>query len=183
MFHKKHYVLILTFFLLLSFKAYADNNFLGKLSDKPMEITSNRMEIMKDQKVVVFSGNAKVTQGNSVLKSDKIFLHYQTQPGKKQKIGTLENQKSGDLERIEAKGNVYLYHETRIATGDEATYYRDNNKVIMIGNATLRDGKNYIKGERVIFFLDENKGLVEGTPQKPVKALIYPKDIKKTETK
>lgn len=183
MVHKKHYVLILTFFLLMSFKVHADNNFLGKLSDKPMEITSNRMEVIKDKNLVVFSGNAKVTQGSSVLKSDKLFLYYKTESDNKHKIGKMAIQKSGALERIEAKGNVYLNHEARKATGNEAIYYRDSNKVIIIGNATLQDGQNSIKGDRVIVFLDENRGMVEGSIQKPVKAIIYPKDIKKTETK
>lgn len=183
MFHKKHYVLILTFLLILSFKVYADNNFLGKLSDKPMEITSNRMEVIKDKQLVVFSGNAKIKQGKSLLKSDKLFLYFTTESDKKNKIGKIEIQNSGDLERIEAKGNVYLYHETRIATGNEAIYYRDSNKVVMTGNATLKDGQNYIKGDSVIVFLDENRGTVEGSPLKPVKAIIYPNDIKKMGTK
>ena len=178
-----HYVLVVTIFLLSSFQVYADNNFPGRQSDKPMEITSDSMEVFKDKKLVVFSGKAKVMQGNSVLKSDKLFLYYKTESDNKSKIGIIKTDKIGELERIEAKGNVYLNNEERIATGDEAIYFRDSNKVIMIGNATLKDGKNSIKGDRVIVFLNENRGIVEGNTQKQVKAIIYPKDMKKTGTK
>lgn len=182
MIHKIYYVLILTLFLFLNFNVHATNTILGKLSDKPMEITSDCMEISKDKKLVIFSGNAKVTKGNSLLKSDKIFLYFNTESHKKDKIGKMETQKSGELERIEAKGNVYLYNEKRIATGNEAIYYRDSNKVVMMGNAVLKDGQNYIKGDRVIVFLDENRGMVEGSTQKPVKAIIYPENMKKAGT-
>jgi lipopolysaccharide export system protein LptA len=53
----------------------------------------------------------------------------------------------------------------------------------MIGNATLKDGKNFIKGDRVIVFLNENRGIVEGNTQKQAKAIIYPNDVKKIGTK
>jgi lipopolysaccharide export system protein LptA len=181
--NKIYYILIPMLFLLSIIRVSAENNFPNKQSDKPMEITSNSMDVLKDKKLVVFSGNTKVMQGNSVLKSDKLFFYYKYGPDKKQKNGILETNKTGKIERIEAKGNVYLNHEEKIATGDEAIYLRDSNKVIMTGNATLNDGKSSIKGDRVIVFLDENRGIVEGTTQKRVKASVYPKDVKKTEIK
>ena len=95
-----------------------------------MEITSNRMEAFNEKKLVVFSGNAKVTQGNNVLKSDKLLLYYKKEPDKKDKIGTMETEKTGDLEKIEAKGNVSLTQGEKVATGDEAVYFHDSNKII-----------------------------------------------------
>ena len=68
----------------------------------------------------------------------------------------------------------------RVATGDEAIYYRDSNKVILTGNAVLSEGKNSVKGDRVIVFLNENRGIVESDTQKQVKAIIYPQNKKKT---
>ena len=66
----------------------------------------------------------------------------------------------------------------RIATGDEAVYLRDSGKVIMTGNAVLSEGKNSIKGDRVIVFLNENRGLVESDTKKQVKAIIFPQEKK-----
>jgi lipopolysaccharide export system protein LptA len=183
MIKKIYYVLVLTVFLLSSFRVYAENIFSDKQLNGSMDITSNSMEVFKDKKLVVFSGNAKVIQGNRVLKSDKLLLYFKSEPDKKNKIGTIETDTAGDLERIEAKGNVYLNNEEKIATGDEAIYFRDSNKVIMIGNASLKEGKTSIKGDRVTVFLNENRGIVEGNTQTQVKAIIYPKDMKKTGTK
>jgi len=70
-----------------------------------------------------------------------------------------------------------------VATGEEAVYFRETNKVILTGNAVLNEGKNLIKGDRVIVYLNENRGIVESSSQKQVKAIIYPQDRKKTGTK
>ena len=184
MIKKKYFALIWLVFLLSPFRAYAENNFSGReSSDEPIEITSDRMEAFNDRKLVVFSGHATVVQGKSLLKANKLFLYYKNEPDKKDKIGTIETDKTGELERIEAKGNVSLTQGERMATGEEAVYFRDANKVIMTGNAVLNEGKNTVKGDRVIVFLNENRGIVESSTQKQVKAIIYPQSRNKTGTK
>ena len=182
MIHKKICIFFALVLLFSTLQAYADNLSLTQ-SDDPMEITSDRMEAFNEKKMVVFSGNAKAVQGKNILKSEKLFLYYKNEPDKKEKIGTVQTDKAGELEKIEAKGNVSLTQGDRVATGDEAVYYRDTNKVIMTGNATLREGKNTIKGDRVIVYLNENRGVVESNAQNQVKAVIFPKDTKKTQTK
>jgi len=166
--------------LLSAFCAYAESNLPVK-SDEPMEITSDRMEAFNEKKVVVFSGNAMAKQGSNVLRADKLFLYYKNDTGRKEKVvGGIETEKTGDLEKIEAKGNVSLTQGQRVATGDDAVYFRDGNKVVMTGNAVLKEGKNSIRGDRVIVFLNENKGIVEGNTKTQVKAVIYPQDKKKS---
>jgi lipopolysaccharide export system protein LptA len=179
MIDKKVYIFVLFIILISVSRGYAGSNIISRQSDEPMEITSNRMEAFNEKKLVVFSGNAMVKQGNIVLKSDRLLLYYKNEPDKKDKVGTIETDRTGDLEKIEAKGNVFLTQVKRTATGDEATYYRESNKVIMTGNAVLSEGKNSIKGDRVIIFLNENRGIVESDTHRQVKAIIYPQDKKK----
>jgi lipopolysaccharide export system protein LptA len=183
MIDKKVYLFILLVILLSARCIYADNNFLNKQSDEPMEITSSKMEAYNENKLIVFSGNAMVKQGNTVLKSDKLLLYYKKEPDKKEKVRTVETEKSGDLEKVEAKGNVSLTQGQRIATGDEAIYLRDSGKLILTGNAMLREGKNSIKGDRVVVFINENRGVVESNSKKQIKAVIYPQEKKKEEIK
>jgi lipopolysaccharide export system protein LptA len=179
MIDKKVYSFILFIILLTAPCTYADNNFISKQSDEPIEITSNRMEAFNEKKLVVFSGNAIAKQGNKVLKADQLNLYYKKEPDKKVKVGTTETEGTGNLEKIEAKGNVSLTQGERVATGDEAIYLRDSGKVILTGNAVLSEGKNSIKGDRVIVFLNENRGIVESNTKKQVKAIIYPQEKKK----
>ncbi|MCX5849198.1 MAG: lipopolysaccharide transport periplasmic protein LptA [Deltaproteobacteria bacterium] len=176
--NEKKYLFVL-FILLATPLAYAENKLFSKQSDEPMEITSNRMEAFNENKLVVFSGNAMVKQGSNVLKSDKLLLYYKKEPDKKEKVGTIETERTGDLEKVEAKGNVSLTQGKRIATGDEATYFRDSAKIILTGNAVLSEGKNLIKGDKVIVYINEDRGVVESNTKKQVKAIIYPQEKKK----
>jgi lipopolysaccharide export system protein LptA len=179
MIDRKVYSFILFIILLTASCVSAKDNVIGKQSDEPMEITSNRMEAFNENKLVVFSGNAMAKQGNKVLKADQLFLYYKKEPDKKDKTGTIATERTGDLEKVEAKGKVSLIQGERVATGDEAIYYRDSAKIIMTGNAVLSEGKNSIKGDRVIVFLNENRGVVESNTKKQVKAIIYPQEKKK----
>jgi lipopolysaccharide export system protein LptA len=155
---------------------------INKINDKePIEITSEKMDAYNEKKLVVFSGNAVARQGNIVLKSDRLMLYYKKETAKKDKIGTKEIEGVGDLEKIEAKGNISVTQGERMATGYEAIYLQDSGQIIMTGNAVLREGKNIIKGDKVIVFINENRGTVQSDPQKRVKAIIYPQE--KTENK
>ena len=68
MINKKICIFVLFIILLSVLRVYADNNLISK-SDEPMEITSNKMEAFNEKKLVVFSGNAKVTQGQKRTES------------------------------------------------------------------------------------------------------------------
>jgi lipopolysaccharide export system protein LptA len=134
------------------------------------------MDAFNEKKLVVFSGNAVATQGDKEIKSDRLLLYYKKEAGKKDKVGAKEVEGTGDLEKIEAKGNVVVTQKERVATGDEAVYFQDSGQIIMTGNATLRDGKNLIKGDKVTVFVNEDRGVVESDPKKRVKAVIYPQE-------
>jgi lipopolysaccharide export system protein LptA len=155
---------------------------MNKLNSKePIEIVSDRMDAYNEKKLVIFSGNAVATQGDKVMKSESLLLYYKKETGKKDKVGAKEIEGTGDLEKIEAKGHVVMTQKNRIAMGDEAVYLQDSGQIIMTGNASLREGKNLITGDKVIVYVDEDRGVVESDPKKRVKAVIYPQE--KTEKK
>ena len=174
---------IITFYVLLmllivsTLQAKDNPARINKLSSKePIEIVSDRMDAFNEKKLVIFSGNAVATQGDKEIKSDRLLLYYKKETGKKDKVGAKEIEGTGDLEKIEAKGNVIVTQKARVATGDEAVYFQDSGQIIMTGNPTLRDGKNLIKGDKVIVYVNEDRGVVESDLKKRVKAVIYPQE-------
>jgi lipopolysaccharide export system protein LptA len=176
---KKIFILCTLFILLIVSTLQAKENSvkINKLNSKePIEIVSDRMDAFNEKKMVIFSGNVVATQGDKEIKSDRLFLYYKKETGKKDKVGAKEIEGTGDLEKIEAKGNVIVTQKAKIATGDEAVYFQDSGQIIMTGNATLRDGKNLIKGDKVIVFTNEDRGTVESDSKKRVKAVIYPQE-------
>jgi lipopolysaccharide export system protein LptA len=149
----------------------------NKLNSKePIEIVSDRMDAYNEKKMVIFSGNAVATQGDKEIKADKLLIYYKKEAGKKDKTGVKAMEGTGDLEKIEAKGNVIVTQKARVATGEEAVYFQDSGQIIMTGNPILRDGKNTIKGDKVIVFVNEDRGVVESDAKKRVKAIIYPQE-------
>jgi len=147
--------------------------------NQPIQIVSDRLDAYSEKKLVVFSGNAVATQGNRVIKSDNLFLYYRNRPQDKGVAeATARVGKTGDLDRVEAKGHVTITEGNRIVTGSDAVYYQDTQKIVMTGNAAMREGENIIRGDKIVVLLKENRGIVESEENKRVTATIYPKESK-----
>ncbi len=115
----------------------------------------------------------------------------QQSPSGTESAGVPENSKSKDSQkgaetsplgavgiekiiRIEAQGKVRIVQGDRIATGDKAIYYTQDDKIVLMGNPQLWRGENSLKGHEIVFYLKENRAMVEGDPNKRVEAVIYP---------
>lgn len=146
--------------------------------DQPIQIVSDRLDAYNEKKLVVFSGNAVATQGDKIIKADRIFLYYKKDPQVPEKAGAQDIGSAGDLEKIEAKGHVTITQGARVVTGDDAIFYQDTQQIVMLGNAVMREGRNVINGDRIVVFLDEDRGVVESVEKGRVKATIYPEDNK-----
>ncbi len=139
----------------------------------PIEIQADRLEAYNDQKLVVFSGNVVATETDRVMKSDVMHLYYKKDADKTGKSPKGQRQ-TGDIDRIEVKGNVRITQGTKLVTGEKAVYLNDDQKIIVTGNAVMKDGDNVIKGDRVIVDLEKDRGTVESKPGGRVSAKIYP---------
>src|SRR5512136_384018 len=106
--------------------------------DQPIQIVSDRLDAYNEKKLVIFSGNAVATQGDKVIKADRLFLYYKKDSQATGKTGAQDIGSSGDLEKIEAKGHVMITQGERVVTGDDAIFYQDAQKIIMVGNAVMR---------------------------------------------
>ncbi len=67
------------------------------------------------------------------------------------------------MERVEATGHVTITEGERIVTGEAAVFDQDAQKITMTGDAVMREGANVIRGDRIVVFLNENRGVVEST--------------------
>ena len=150
--------------------------------NEPIEIVSDRMDAYHEKRMVIFSGNAVATQGARTVRSDRLIIYYkgdEEQPaGKSASKSTSPGEGTGAVERVEAKGHVRVTEGDRIVTGDEALFEEEDGKMTMMGNAVMREGPNVIKGDRIVVFLNENRGMVESSENKRVTATIYPNESK-----
>jgi len=149
---------------------------------EPIEIVSDRLDAYNDKKLIIFSGNAVATQADKIIKSDRLLLYYRKDVSENKNAIQDNPDDMGELEKIEAKGRVTVIQKQRIVTGDDAVFFQDTQKIIMTGNAVMREGRNVIRGDKIIVFLDEDRGVVESDNNKRVKAIIYPDDHKTNKT-
>lgn len=139
---------------------------------QPIQIVSDRLEAFNEKRMVVFSGNAVATQGARTIKADRLTLYYgESKPGQK---AAADAGATGNLEKVEARGHVTITEGDRIVTGEEAVFDQDIQKITMTGSAVMREGANVVRGDRIVVFLDENRGVVESVENRRVTATIYP---------
>ena len=149
----------------------------------PLRVTAARLEADQKEGTIIFSGQVKAIYGDSTLYADQLRVYFKTKPEppkgaakppqEKTDQSPLGNLGAEKIDRIVAKGNVRMVQEDRVATGDEAVYYKDRDEVVLLGNPQLWRAENTLKGERIIFNLTTKKVLVESSPQRRVEALLY----------
>ena len=125
---KKISIVLLLFLIYLN--AYPEDK-------KPIEILADSMEWNKQLGQAIATGNAKAVQGQTTIKAKKI-------------IAVLNEDNSQQIKELKAIGKVVFLKDKQIATGDKATYYIDQEKVIITGNVALKRDDNIIKGEKLI---------------------------------
>jgi lipopolysaccharide export system protein LptA len=116
-------------------------------SRAPIDIVSDTVEGNQKQNMVTFKGNVVAKQEDITLYANMIVVYYHPETKK--------------LKEISAAGNVRIVQLDRRATGQKAIFYQDENKVVLEGDAVLREGENVIRGERVTYYADEERSVVE----------------------
>ena len=82
------------------------------------------------------------------------------------------------------KGNVRFVQEGREARSARATFHNLEQRIVLSGGATLRQGQNTVQGETLTIFLRENRSVVTGGKDGGrVQAVINPKGILETSPK
>ena len=139
---------IVLLFLFLYLNAYSE-------ARKPIEILADSMQWNKQLGQAIATGNAKAIQGQTTIKANKI-------------IAVLSEDNSQQIKELQAIGKVVFLKDKQLATGDKATYYINQEKVIIRGNVELKRDDNVIKGEKLIidFLTGLSKMEGSGTNQK-----------------
>jgi len=110
-------------------------------------ITGERLEFDYKRYIAVFEENVVVEDPQIRIESDRLTVCFD---------GT------NDVKSVTALGRVRMKSEDKRATCDKAVYLASSGEVIMTGSATLHRDKDYVSGERIIFWIDEDR--MECTP-------------------
>jgi lipopolysaccharide export system protein LptA len=136
-------------------------------SGLPITVKSNEMNADNVGKTAIFSGKVVAKQGDVTIFSDKLVVSY--------------SDKGGEVEKIEASGNVRIIQLNRTGFSDHAVYESSTGRIIMTGSPRVIQGDDRISGKVITYYVDDEKSYVtsDGDPKARVEAVINPAARKK----
>ena len=151
---------------------YVSAAFAGEVTPKldrnqPIEITSQQLEVLQQQRQSIFTGDVVAKQGEMTLFAEKLVVVFQKD--------------QDQVERLEAVGGVRVLQLDRIATAEKAVFYQKEESLVLSGNAEVTQGRNKISGDEITLFLQENRTLIKSSEKKRVRAVIIPEEKQETQ--
>lgn len=126
----------------------------------PIDITAERLDVDEQGGTAVFSGQVIAKRGDMTVYAEELILY---------RAGKTEQ-----LERIEASGGVRVVQQDRVGTAQRASFYQQEEKLILTGDARVRQGQNEVSGEEIVLFIKENRSLVKSGTDGRVRAVFFP---------
>ncbi|MFH1027477.1 MAG: lipopolysaccharide transport periplasmic protein LptA [Pseudomonadota bacterium] len=162
--NKQISLMVLVFMLLASvaLAAPADKSSRKDRSNLPITIKSNELTADNKGKTAVFTGKVVAKQGDISIFADKITVNYAD--------------KKGDVEKIEASGNVRIVQQNKTGTAAQAVYDSRDGRITLTGNPRVMQGGDSISGKTITYYVDDDKSVVSGgdDPKSRVEAVINP---------
>ena len=136
----------------------------GGDSKAPVSIDAAKLEYSDNEQKLVYSGGVVAKQGESTMRSTTLVIFLASSVIQGAPAGSAGNSES-QIKRMEAAGPVTIISKDQIGTGDRAAYNREDNKFLLLGNVTLSQGGNIIKGKpesRLVYDLTTSQAVIEG---------------------
>src|SRR3954452_20610015 len=132
--------------------------------DQPIQIEAASLEMRDKKKEATFSGNVKVVQGDTTMTSKSLVVFYDSNSApapspassaKATKSAPMQSATPGpggssSIRRLEAKGSVVVTQKDQVVTGETAVFDTRSNLITMLGGIVLTQGKNVLRGDRLM---------------------------------
>jgi lipopolysaccharide export system protein LptA len=143
--------------------------------DQPIQIEAASLEMRDKKKEATFTGDVKVVQGDTTMKSKSLVVFYDggaaatPAPGAPAKAAPKAPIKaaqpgpggSSSIRRLEARGSVVVTQKDQVVTGETAVFDTKSNLVTMLGGVVLTQGLNVLRGDRLVVDMTTGTSRVE----------------------
>jgi lipopolysaccharide export system protein LptA len=143
--------------------------------DQPIQIEAASLEMRDKKKEATFAGNVKVVQGDTTMTSKTLVVFYDSTPApsaapaansKAAKSAPIQSATPGpggssSIRRLEAKGSVVVTQKDQVVTGESAVFDTKSNMITMLGGIVLTQGKNVLRGDRLLVDMTTGVSRVE----------------------
>jgi lipopolysaccharide export system protein LptA len=145
----------------------------GTGSKEPISIDADKLVYFDKEQKAIYSGSVVVIQGDTKMTCSVMTVYLDKSPAPAANAQTADakgqtapadgqgpSQNSG-IKRMEAAGPVTVVSKTQVATGDNGTYDKAQDKVFLIGHVTLSDGQNVTKGDKLTYDLKSGQATID----------------------
>ena len=143
--------------------------------DQPIKIEAASLEMRDKKKEATFSGNVKVVHGDTTMTSKTLVVFYDSTSApapapapaaKATKSAPIQSTTPGpggssSIRRLEAKGSVVVTQKDQVVTGETAVFDTRSNLITMLGGIVLTQGKNVLRGDRLMVDMTTGVSRVE----------------------
>lgn len=123
-------------------------------SNTPIQVTSKRMMVNNQEKIMTFEDDVKVIKGDLTMTSNRVKIYFRNSSS------TLNRE---EISVIEAEGNVHMIRGNREAKADKAVYNQAEETVVLTGSPEGWDNQYRVSGTKMTIFLKQDRSLVEGS--------------------
>ncbi len=136
-------------------------------ADQPMTIRSKAAEFDDEKSVAIYKGNVMAIQGSRLLNCTNLTIHR----NKNNKIGLVLA--TGNPAKFYAQPNTNK--PNGIGTANIIKYFPEEDKVILLGNATLEQDGDAISGELLTYYFEKGLLISEKTTPSRTTVVLQPK--------
>jgi lipopolysaccharide export system protein LptA len=129
-------------------------------ADKPLDIEAESLEVDDKSKLATFRGQVVARQGDFTLRAAEMIVTYTPQTTQTAEAGPATASAAGfgtggaEVTRVEAKGGVDITSKNdQHSQSQWAIFEVKKQQVTIGGNVTVTQGKNVLKGERMVIDL------------------------------
>jgi lipopolysaccharide export system protein LptA len=151
----------------------------GGNSSAPVDISADEQEVINSQCKTIFRGAVEVLQDKARMRAATMTVYNRRKtPGKTS--SPTGNNDCGDVDRVEADGNVFYVTPEQTVRGDHAVYTYDNDTIVVTGDVVAVQGQDVARGDRMTIKTKTNDVKMEsnatGRGKTRVRAVLYPSD-------
>jgi lipopolysaccharide transport protein LptA len=127
-------------------KVFGDSNTMG---DGPISVDAGIMNYVERDRIVHFEKDVKISTQATKINGQKADFYLK--------------EKSSDFDRLVAQGKVEIQHEQKRGTGNEATFYANEKKLVLEGSPKISEpAMADIVGRVLTLFLADDRILIDG---------------------
>jgi lipopolysaccharide export system protein LptA len=162
---------------LLGGGAMAQTPAAGNNSSAPVDISADEQEVINSQCKTIFRGAVEVLQDKARMRAATMTVYNRRKVAGKTSSPT-GNADCGDVDRVEADGNVFYVTPEQTVRGDHAVYDYATDTVVVTGDVVAVQGQDVARGDRMTIKTKTNDVKMEsnatGRGKTRVRAVLYP---------